>query len=103
MPAAPPVAGIACHQNNCILKLAMPIRRGTAVIVVGMAAILLLALIFVVPVLMCPKCCTVLANEQVVECGSLPAPGHFLSPRKNWKASRNRTAGTNLFSCNDTY
>src|SRR5580704_4182201 len=51
MPAAPPVARIACHQNNCILKLAMPIRRGTAVIVVGIAAILLLAFIFVVPVL----------------------------------------------------
>src|SRR5712664_761200 len=51
MPAAPPVARIAWHQNNCILKLAMPIRRGTAVIVVGIAAILLLALIFVVPVL----------------------------------------------------
>jgi uncharacterized protein involved in outer membrane biogenesis len=44
-----PVGGIAWHQNNCIL--AMPIRRGTAVIVVGIAAILLLALIFVVPVL----------------------------------------------------
>src|ERR1700720_1091883 len=51
MPAAPPVARIAWHQNNCILKLAMPIRRGTAVIVVGIAAILSLALIFVVPVL----------------------------------------------------
>src|SRR6266478_443683 len=51
MPVAPPVARIARHENNCILKLAMPIRRGTAVIVVGMAAILLLALIFVVPVL----------------------------------------------------
>ena len=47
----PPVARIAWHQNNCIQKLAMPIRRGTAVIVVGIAAILLLALIFVVPVL----------------------------------------------------
>jgi uncharacterized protein involved in outer membrane biogenesis len=46
-----PVGGIAWHQNNCILTLAMPIRRGTAVIVVGIAAILLLALIFVVPVL----------------------------------------------------
>src|SRR6266481_4916919 len=51
MPVAPPVARIARHENNCILKLAMPIRRGTAVIVVGIAAILLLALIFVVPVL----------------------------------------------------
>src|SRR6202165_4081710 len=51
MPVAPPVARIAWHQNNCILKLAMPIRRGTAVIVVGIAAILLLAFIFVVPVL----------------------------------------------------
>src|SRR5712692_2032197 len=51
MPVAPPVARIARHENNCILKLAMPIRRGTGLIVVGMAAILLLALIFVVPAL----------------------------------------------------
>jgi len=51
MPVAPPVARIARHENNCILKLAMPIRRGTGLIVVGIAAILLLALIFVVPAL----------------------------------------------------
>src|SRR6202049_1278964 len=50
-PVAPPVARIASHHSNCILKLAMPIRRGTAVIVLGIAAILLLALIFVVPAL----------------------------------------------------
>src|ERR1700675_1388272 len=49
MPVARPVARIAWHKNNCILKLAMPIRRGTGLIVVGIAAILLLALIFVVP------------------------------------------------------
>src|SRR6202049_1821349 len=48
MPVAPPVARIVWHQNSCILKLAMPIRRGTALIVVGIAAILLLALIIVV-------------------------------------------------------
>lgn len=35
----------------CILKVAMPIRRGTTLIVVGITAILLLALIFVVPAL----------------------------------------------------
>src|SRR5712671_7022703 len=51
MPVGPPVARIAWHQNNRILKLAMPIRRGTVPIVVGIAAILLLALIFVVPAL----------------------------------------------------
>src|SRR4029077_11495679 len=51
MPVAPPVARIAWHQNSCILGLAMPIRRGTAVIVVGIAAILLLALILVVTAL----------------------------------------------------
>jgi len=51
MSVAPPVARIARHENNCILKLAMPIRRGTGLIVVGIAAILLLALIFVVPAL----------------------------------------------------
>src|ERR1700676_4816707 len=51
MPVVPPVARIARHQNVCIRKLAMPIRRGTALIVVGIAAILLLALIFVVPAL----------------------------------------------------
>src|SRR6202171_5842168 len=51
MPVAPPVARIAWHQNNCILGFAMPIRRGTALIVVGIAAILFLALIFVVPAL----------------------------------------------------
>jgi len=51
MPVAPPVARIARHENNCILKLAMPIRRATGLIVVGIAAILLLALIFVVPAL----------------------------------------------------
>src|SRR6202521_1802729 len=51
MPVAPPVARIAWYQNNCILKLAMPIRRGRAPIVVGIAAILLLSLIFVVPAL----------------------------------------------------
>src|SRR3984893_3581490 len=51
MPVAPPVACIAWHQNNWILELAMPIRRGTAVIVVGIAAILLLAFIFVLPCL----------------------------------------------------
>src|SRR5713226_921957 len=49
MPVAPPVARIARHENNCILKLAMPIRRGTGLIVVGIAAILLLALISRVP------------------------------------------------------
>src|ERR1700731_3040310 len=49
MPVAPPVACIAWHQNNWILELTMPIRRGTAVIVVGIAAILLLAFIFVLP------------------------------------------------------
>src|SRR3989441_12911307 len=52
MPVAPPVARIARHENNCILKLAMPIRRGTSLIVVGIAAILLLAFIFVVHALM---------------------------------------------------
>src|ERR1700693_1438002 len=51
MPVAPPVARIAWNQNHCILGLAMHIRRGTALIVVGIAAILLLALIFVVPAL----------------------------------------------------
>src|SRR3984893_17794593 len=51
MTVVPPVARIARHQNVCIRKLAMPIRRGTALIVVGIAAILLLALIFVVPAL----------------------------------------------------
>ena len=35
----------------CILKVVMPIRRGTTIIVVGIAAILLLAVIFVVPAL----------------------------------------------------
>jgi uncharacterized protein involved in outer membrane biogenesis len=35
----------------CILKVVMPIRRGTTLIVVGIAATLLLALIFVVPAL----------------------------------------------------
>src|SRR6202023_1332174 len=51
MPVVPPVARIARHQNVWIRKLAMPIRRGTTRIVVGIAAILLLALIFVVPAL----------------------------------------------------
>src|SRR6202047_1397782 len=52
MPVVPPVARIARHQNVCIRKLAMPIRRVTGLVVVGMAAILLLAFIFVVPALM---------------------------------------------------
>src|ERR1700736_1031312 len=51
MPVVPPVARIARHQDVWIRKLAMPIRRGTGLIVVGIAAILLLALIFVVPAL----------------------------------------------------
>jgi uncharacterized protein involved in outer membrane biogenesis len=38
-------------KNNCILKIAMPIRRRTALIGLGIAAMLLLALIFVVPAL----------------------------------------------------
>src|SRR6202022_544674 len=50
-PVAPPVARIAWHQSNCILKIAMAIRRKTSLIVVGIAAILLLALVFVVPAL----------------------------------------------------
>jgi uncharacterized protein involved in outer membrane biogenesis len=37
--------------SACIAKVAMPIRRGTALIAVGITAILLLALIFVVPAL----------------------------------------------------
>jgi uncharacterized protein involved in outer membrane biogenesis len=51
MPVAPPAARIARHRNNCIPKLDMTIRRGTALIVVGIAAIILLALIFVSPAL----------------------------------------------------
>jgi uncharacterized protein involved in outer membrane biogenesis len=41
----------AQHQNNLILKVAMPIRRRTALAVAGIGGILLLALIFVVPAL----------------------------------------------------
>ena len=37
--------------SACIAKVAMPIRRGTALIAVGITAILLRALIFVVPAL----------------------------------------------------
>jgi uncharacterized protein involved in outer membrane biogenesis len=51
MLVAPLVAHIAWHPNNRRLKLAMPSRRRTTRIVVGVAAILLLALIFVVPTL----------------------------------------------------
>ena len=50
MPVAPPFRN-AWRQDDCILKVDMPIRRATALIVVGIAAILLLALIFVVPAL----------------------------------------------------
>src|SRR6202035_1831968 len=35
--------------------------------------------------------------------GSLPTPGDLLSPRENWKAGRNRTTGTHLFSCIDAH
>jgi uncharacterized protein involved in outer membrane biogenesis len=51
MPAASLVARFASHPINCILKGAMAIRRRTGLIVVGIAGILLLALIFVVPAL----------------------------------------------------
>jgi uncharacterized protein involved in outer membrane biogenesis len=51
MPVAPPVARIAWHQSNRISKVAMPIRHRTTLIVVGIATILLLALIFVAPAL----------------------------------------------------
>src|SRR5579864_1416660 len=42
---------ITWHQDNCLLEVVMPIRRVRALIVVGIAAILLLALIFLVPTL----------------------------------------------------
>jgi uncharacterized protein involved in outer membrane biogenesis len=51
MPAASLVARFALHQINCILEGTMAIRRRTGLIVVGIAGILLLALIFVVPAL----------------------------------------------------
>src|SRR6202790_3875883 len=38
-------------KNNCILEIAMAIRRRTGLIVIGIAALLLLALIFVGPAL----------------------------------------------------
>ena len=72
----------------CILKVAMPIRRRTALVVLGIAVILMRALIFVVPALI---------NVN------LPAPGDLVSPRKNRKAGRNRTAGAHVFSCNDSH
>src|SRR5579864_1620927 len=42
---------ITWHQDNCLLEVVMPIRRVRALIVVGIAAILLLALVFLVPTL----------------------------------------------------
>ena len=48
MLGASPIAR-AWRQRNRIWKFGMPIRRGTILIVVGIAAILLLALIFVAP------------------------------------------------------
>src|SRR5579864_4725509 len=49
MPIAPSVDRMASHQNN---RVAMPIRRRRALIIGGIAAILLVALIFVVPALL---------------------------------------------------
>jgi uncharacterized protein involved in outer membrane biogenesis len=49
MPVAPPVARVASDQYN---RIAMPIRRRRVLTIVGMAAILLLALIFGVPALL---------------------------------------------------
>jgi hypothetical protein len=39
------------HQNNCILEVAMASRRRSGLIVVGIAVLVLLALIFVGPAL----------------------------------------------------
>jgi uncharacterized protein involved in outer membrane biogenesis len=39
------------HQNNCILEVAMAMRRRTGLIFVGIAALLLLALVFIGPTL----------------------------------------------------
>src|ERR1700736_1130011 len=51
MPVAPPIARWHRTENNCILKLAMAMRRRTGLIVAGIAAILVVALIFVGPAL----------------------------------------------------
>jgi uncharacterized protein involved in outer membrane biogenesis len=50
-PLAHQLLALPGTKNNCIVKLAMPVRRRTALIVGGIAAILLLALIFIVPAL----------------------------------------------------
>jgi uncharacterized protein involved in outer membrane biogenesis len=51
MPVAPPIARWHRTENNCILKLAMAMRRRTGLIVAGIAALLVVALIFVGPAL----------------------------------------------------
>jgi uncharacterized protein involved in outer membrane biogenesis len=46
-----PQLGLPAARNNCIVNLSMPVRRRTALIFAGIAAILLLALVFIVPAL----------------------------------------------------
>jgi len=50
-PLAHPQLRLPGTRNNCIVNLSMPVRRKTVLIVGGIAAILLLALVFVVPAL----------------------------------------------------